>query len=93
MASVSSAGIGFGLDVPSLVEKWVTAEGAPVHSRIDRKEVKFQAGLSAVGTLNNSLSEFQSSLQEFQEMESLQSMVVTYDAEGAVIVTANNGTK
>lgn len=89
MASV--AGIGTGLDVPGLVEKLVTAEGAPVRSRLDRKEAKLQEGLSAIGSLKSSLSEFQSSLQGFQKMESLQTMAATSDDEGVVIVTANNG--
>ena len=84
MASVSSAGIGSGLDVPALVEKLVTAEGDPVRSRLDRKEAKLQAGLSAIGTLKSALSEFQSSLGGFQKMESLQSMAATSDDEGII---------
>jgi len=90
MASVSSAGIGSGLDVPALVEKLVTAEGDPVRSRLDRKEAKLQAGLSAIGTLKSSLSEFQSSLKGFQKMESLQSMAATSDDEGVLTVSASN---
>ena len=90
MASISSAGIGSGLDVPALVEKLVTAEGDPVRSRLDRKEAKLQAGLSAIGTLKSALSEFQSSLGGFQKMESLQSMAATSDDEGVLNVTASN---
>jgi len=90
MASISSAGIGSGLDVPALVEKLVTAEGDPIRSRLDRKEAKLQAGLSAIGTLKSALAEFQSSLKGFQKMESLQSMAATSDDEGVVTVSASN---
>ncbi|MDH5446328.1 MAG: flagellar filament capping protein FliD [Gammaproteobacteria bacterium] len=90
MASISSAGIGSGLDVPALVEKLVNAEGDPIRSRLDRKEAKLQAGLSAIGTLKSALSEFQSSLGGFQKMESLQSMAATSDDEGILTVTASN---
>ncbi len=90
MSSISSAGVGSGLDVPALVEKLVNADGDPVRSRLDRKEAKLQAGLSAIGTLKSSLSELQSSLQGFQKMESLQTMAAVSDDEGVLTVTASN---
>lgn len=91
MASISSAGIGSGLDVPALVEKLVNAEGDPIRTRLDRKEAKLQEGLSAIGTLKGTLSEFQSALKGFQKMEALQSMAATSDDEGVLTVSASNG--
>ena len=62
MPRISSAGLGSGLDVPNLVEQLVAAEGDPIRSRIDRKEVTIQEGLSAIGTFKGALLDFQSSL-------------------------------
>ncbi len=90
MAAISSAGFGSGLDVPGLVEKLVNAEGDPIRTRLDRKEAKLQEGLSAIGTLKGTMSEFQSALKGFQKMESLQSMSATSDDEGVVTVSASN---
>lgn len=90
MASISSAGIGSGLDVPALVDKLVKAEGDPIRTRLDRKEAKLKEGLSAIGTLKSALSEFQTSMKGFQKMESLQSMSATSDDEGVLTVSASS---
>ncbi|MCW8934613.1 MAG: flagellar filament capping protein FliD [Gammaproteobacteria bacterium] len=62
MATISAAGIGSGLDVNSILEQIVEAERAPTENRLNLKEAKLQAELSAFGTLKGSVSSFQSSL-------------------------------
>src|SRR6185295_17998899 len=55
MATISSPGIGSGLDVNDIVTKLMTAERAPLTS-LDTKEAPLQAQLSAYGSLKSSLS-------------------------------------
>lgn len=62
MATITSAGVGSGLDVNSLVNQLVAAEGQPATRRLDIKEARLQAELTAWGTLKGALSTFQSSL-------------------------------
>ena len=58
MATISSAGIGSGLDVASLVSQLMAVEKAPI-ALLDTKEASFQAKLSTYGTLKSSLAALQ----------------------------------
>lgn len=62
MASISSLGIGSGMDIGSLVSQLVSAEGQGKIGRLDRKETILQAQLSAFGAFKSTLSEFRSTL-------------------------------
>lgn len=59
MASITSAGIGSGLDVASLVTQLVAAERAAPDSRIARAQSKAQTSLSAIGAFRSALAAFQ----------------------------------
>ena len=89
MATISSAGVGSGLDVSGLVEKLVAAEGEPVRMRLDRKEAELQAGLSAMGTFKGAVSEFQSSLEGLRNPEAFESISVTSSNEEKVEAVAS----
>jgi flagellar hook-associated protein 2 len=58
MTSISSPGIGSGLDVASLVSQLMAVEKAPV-ALLDTKEASFQAKLSTYGTMKSSLAALQ----------------------------------
>lgn len=60
--TISSAGIGSGLDVASLVTQLVAAERAPAQGRLDRTQSKAQTTLSALGTFKAVLAGFQSAV-------------------------------
>jgi len=62
MVSISSAGIGSGIDVNGLVTSVIDAERAPASNRLDFKEATYQAQLTAYGSLKGALSTFQSTL-------------------------------
>ena len=66
MATISSLGVGSGLDLGGLVSGLVEAERAPTESRLAVKEQKYTAELSAFGLLRSSLSQFQSSMSGLQ---------------------------
>jgi flagellar hook-associated protein 2 len=89
MPSITSAGIGSGLDVTGLVDQLVAAEGEPVRIRLDRKEAKLQTGLSALGTFKATVSDFQASLKSLRSPESFSSMNITNDNEDAILATAS----
>lgn len=88
MASISSAGLGSGLDVQGLVDQLVTAEGQPTQERLDRKEVGIQASLSAIGTFKAALGEVKSSLSSLQTPSAFQKNSVTLSDEGFVSASA-----
>ncbi len=71
MATISSAGVGSGLDVANLVEQLVAAEGDPVRTRLDRKEAVLQEGLTSMASFRGVLTEFKSSLENLRSAEQL----------------------
>lgn len=89
MPSITSAGIGSGLDVTGLVDQLVAAEGEPVRIRLDRKEAKLQTGLTALGTFKATVSDFQDSLKSLQSPESFSSMNISNDNEDAILAAAS----
>ncbi len=92
MATISSAGIGSGLDVSGLVEQLVAAEGNPVRTRLDRKEADLQQGLTSMASFSGALTEFKSSLDSLRDSEQLRVVdVISSDAdEEYVSITTNN---
>ena len=66
--SISTPGIGSGLDVGSIVSAMVNAEIVPKTSNIDVREAKYQSELSAIGLLQSSLSSFQASLSGIKDV-------------------------
>ncbi|MFA7269783.1 MAG: flagellar filament capping protein FliD [Sterolibacterium sp.] len=60
--TISSAGIGSGLDVNSIVSKLMSIEQLPIDA-IDNKSTVIQAQLTAYGTLQGSLAAFQTAAQ------------------------------
>lgn len=72
MASITSTGIGSGLDVQSLVQQLVAAEGQPTEFRIARQEARYQSELSAFGSLKSALSGFKAEADKMSELATLQ---------------------
>ncbi len=65
MASLSSAGIGSGLDVNGLVTQLVAAERAPADLRLSRAEATVKAQISAFGAIRSALAGLESALKKF----------------------------
>ena len=62
MASISSPGLGSGLDVNALVQGLVQAEQQPAQLRLDQRETQLQTRLSAFGALKGALVALRDSL-------------------------------
>lgn len=72
MAGISSAGLGSGLDINSLVSQLVQAERAPASGRLTTRETRVNSKLSAYGTLKSTIAEFQESLKKLKKVETFQ---------------------
>jgi flagellar hook-associated protein 2 len=75
--AITAGGIGSGLDIESLVSQLVAAEGQPASFRLDTKEARLQADLSAYGTLKSALSAFQDSVEALEDEASFQGRKAT----------------
>ncbi len=62
MATISSAGVGSGLDINSLVSQLVAAERAPADKRFANTDAKLTAQVTAVASLKGALSSLLSSV-------------------------------
>ena len=88
MASISSLGIGSGLDLNGLLDQLVEAERAPTTNRLNLKEAEVQASISAFGSLKSSLSEFQTTLQDISSLTEFQSRTATSSNDDIFTATA-----
>ncbi len=90
MPTITATNSGSGLDVRNLVDQLVAAEGGPVTSRLDRKEVSIQEGLTAIGTFKGALIDFQSSLAPLRKENAFKSINATSSNEEKFTVSAEN---
>lgn len=67
MASITSAGVGSGLDVASLVSQLVAAERQAPATRLSTAQTKTQTQLSALGTFRSALSSFQDAAKALRD--------------------------
>ncbi len=77
MASITSAGIGSGIDINKLVSQLVDAQKQPQVQRLDVKEAELQSRLSAFGTLKGALATLQTSLASLKTLETYRGRAVT----------------
>lgn len=90
MASITSSGIGSGLDINGLVSQLVAAERAPTTQRLAVKEAKLQAKLSAYGTLKSSLSSFQSAANTLKSLNTFQARSASVSDSTVMTATASS---
>jgi flagellar hook-associated protein 2 len=88
MSTISSTGIGSGLDIDSLVSKLVAAERSAGQTRIDNKKTKLTEQFSAMATLMGSMSAFQASLNSLVTAGSFNSRKVSVSDEAAFAAKA-----
>jgi flagellar hook-associated protein 2 len=88
MATISSTGIGSGLEIDTLVSKLVAAERAAGQTRIDTKKDKLTEQFSAMAQLMGGMSAFQSSLNSLVSAGSFTSRKVSVSNEQAFTAKA-----
>ena len=90
MPTITATNSGSGLDVRNLVDQLVAAEGTPVSSRLDQKEVKVQEGLTAMGTFKGALLDFQSSLAPLRKTDAFTAISAASSDEEIFTVSATD---
>jgi len=90
MPSVSSLGVGSGLDLSSLLTQLVEAERAPTTQRLDLEEAETQASISAFGSLKSSLSDFQTILKDLSDLTEYQDRTTTTSNSDIFTATADS---
>lgn len=86
---LSSAGIGSGLDINSLVTQLVSAESEPKTALFDKKEAVLTAKISAYGLLKSALSDLKSSLSELSDSNTYNTRTATSSDKTKFSATAD----
>ncbi len=87
----SSVGLGSGLDIRGIVEQVVAAESDPGLNRVNRREARIQARLSALGTFKGALSGFQGSLSAVKGQLDFNAHTAVSSDDSVVTVSAAKG--
>lgn len=90
MASISSLGIGSGLDLQGLLTKLISAESQPL-TTLAKKEAAFQAKLSAFGSIKGALASFKTSLSGLTDANQFLSLKASSSTTEVATATATTG--
>ena len=90
MPTLTSSGLGSGLDIKSIVEQLVAAERAPQANRLTKRESTANGELSALGKFKSALATFKDSLSKLTDAGTFQGRTVTVEDEK--VFTAGAGT-
>ena len=89
MATLSSIGVGSGLDAASLISQLMVAERQPL-TALTTKQSSYQSKLTAYGTVSSALSQFRDALSTLSSSQKLQSVTTT--PADATLLGATGGT-
>ena len=85
---ISSAGIGSGLDVASIVASLMNVERQPL-AAVARQKTDYQSQVSAYGTMKSTLSTFQTAVQALSSPAKFNAQTVTSSNPAVFTATAN----
>ncbi|MCH2058708.1 MAG: flagellar filament capping protein FliD [Thalassotalea sp.] len=87
MATITSAGVGSGLDLESIINATLQAEDQPKLQAFNEKDANLNIELSAIGAVTSSLSAFQDVVEKLADIENFnqRSAVVTQPTSGDLI--------
>ncbi|QBG35227.1 flagellar filament capping protein FliD [Litorilituus sediminis] len=94
MASVTSLGIGSGIDLEGLVTAFIDAEAIPTEIRLQEKEERLTLELSGIGSFKSALSTFNSTLEKLAKDDAFNQQTVSVSTEDVAVTTngfASNG--
>lgn len=89
MPTVTSTGLGSGVDINGLVTKLVNAEQTPTLTRLAKKETQVQAKISAYGTFKGNISAFRDSLAALKNARGFQKPTATSSDETTLTATTD----
>lgn len=88
MPTVTSSGLGSGIDIRSLVEQLVAAERAPVANRLTTREASANTELSALGRFRSALATFRDAVARLKSAETFDRRKVTVENDKVFTGTA-----
>ncbi|MBU2869976.1 flagellar filament capping protein FliD [Colwellia sp. E2M01] len=94
MASITSLGIGSGLQLESIVEAYIDAEAIPQELRLQEKEERLSLELSGVGSFKSSLATFNDTLEKLIDPDAFNKQVISSSSSAIEVKTngfASNG--
>ncbi len=92
--NITSAGIGSGLDLESIITAFVTAESVPTEIRLQEKEERLNLELSGIGSFKSALSSFQSVIDKLKSADAFSEQILDVSTDDVSITTngsASNG--
>ncbi len=89
MATITSLGIGSGLDVQNIVSSLIDAERKPTEARLERQQTRYQAQVSAIGQLRSDLEGMHDALGKLKSPTFWQRHQTTSSDESVVTATAS----
>lgn len=89
MATLSSPGLGSGIDVRGIIEKLMTVEKQPL-VKISTRVVELKAQVSAYGSLKSSVSGFRDAIDKLADLEKFKVFKATSSDEGVATVSASS---
>ena len=90
MATITSTGIGSGIDIESIVTKLVTVEGQAQTRQLDTKQAALTAKLSSFGSFKSALDSLKTALQPLADLAKFQGRQVTVGDADFLAVTATS---
>lgn len=89
MATLSSPGLGSGIDVRGIIEKLMTVEKQPL-MKISTRVVELKTQVSAYGSLKSSMSSFRDAIDKLADLEKFKVFKATSSDEAVAAVTASS---
>jgi flagellar hook-associated protein 2 len=90
MATITSTGIGSGIDIESIVTKLVAVEGQAQSRQLDTKQAALTAKLSSFGSFKSALDALKTTLQPLADLAKFQGRQVTVGDADFLSVTATS---
>ena len=91
MASITSTGLGSGLQINDIVTAIIDSEKVPAQEKIDSDAVKATEQISAFGSINSALSTFKDSYKNLSKTSSYAAVNISSSDESVLTATAGLG--
>lgn len=92
MATITSAGVGSGLDLESIIRATIQAENAPKIQRFDQAKNRFNVQLSSLGAVKSTLSAFQDVVKKLSNIDNFnkRTATLTQPPSGEIVSVTTN---
>ena len=89
MATITSAGVGSGLDIEGIISSLVAAEKIPLN-KVSEERTKINTKVSIYGVIKNSFAGLQTAADKLKSLSNLNPLKVTSSSDSAVSGTASS---